>query len=126
MIRRECSICVSLCAKPHPFPLYMMAVHLSGALCISSLTNTTPSVCCPTMLPPCCQRHADVVQLLLAHKDVDINRARALGGETPLFIACYMGHLQIVDALLVSKTRQLSQQGTPPRRARHRAPSPRQ
>ena len=54
-----------------------------------------------TSLFDACDRvHAEIVQLLLAVEEVDVNQARTDDGASPLFIACNQGHTDIVQLLL--------------------------
>ena len=44
--------------------------------------------------------HTDVVALLLARKEIDVNQADEHFGANPLLIACGQGHVKIVKLLL--------------------------
>ena len=48
-----------------------------------------------------CQKgHLDIVNALLNHKSIDINKARTDNGETPLLIALRNNYLKVVDTIL--------------------------
>ena len=47
--------------------------------------------------------HVDVVEVLLAHRDVDVNVRALDAGKTPLHIAAQNGHVDVVRALLAHR-----------------------
>jgi len=71
-----------------------------------------------TSLYIACQNgHADVVKLLLTHKDIDVNIPLNTNGASPLYIACGMGHADVVQLLLAREdidVNQVANDGTTP------------
>ena len=50
----------------------------------------------------CQNGHGEVVRLLLASSDIDVNQAMTTSGCTPLFMASQEGHTPVVELLLAS------------------------
>ena len=52
----------------------------------------------------CRNNYLKVVDTILNHDSIDINKARTDNGETPFLMACQKGHLDIANALLNHKS----------------------
>ena len=64
---------------------------------------TSETVNGSTALYQACQNgHGEVVRILLASSDIDVNQAETDDGCTPLFMACNNGHAPVVKLLLAS------------------------
>jgi hypothetical protein len=77
----------------------------------------------------CQNGHGEVVRLLLASSDIDVNQAKTYDGSTPLFMACQNGHATVVELLLASSDIDVNQHDdhknrTPLRIACHQGHAP--
>ena len=64
------------------------------------LGHETTDIGSTPLIVACEKGHCEVVELLLAHPETDVNKTMSVNGSTPLTMACWKGHNKVVELLL--------------------------
>ena len=64
------------------------------------LGHETTDIGSTPLIVACEKNHCEVVDLLLKHPKIDVNKTMSVNGSTPLTMACWKGHNKVVELLL--------------------------